>query len=467
MLLALSCVGQRWIELGPLYHEFGMTLEPGVRVEALGPLFSYQELDDERQTTWPPFMAYRLDEIADLEEFDFAYPIFTYDRFGKQYRYQLMQLLSLIGGELQDGEHSARWTVFPFYFRQASTKPGESYGAALPFYGRISHRLFRDQVRFILPPLYVETRKRDMVTENYVYPFFHLRRGNGLKGWQLWPLYGEEHKALTTRTNLADELVTIGAHEKRFVLWPLYLREHVHQGTPEELTAFLSFPFYKSERSAGRDSTTVLWPLWTYTEDREKQFEETSVIWPFFGWARGPGKTMDRIWPWYSHSGARGFTNVSYLWPVYRVNTVSAPPLQRERRRVLFFLYSDLREAHTETGVGARRVDLWPLYMARTDTQGRRRQQALALLETFLPYHKGIDRGYAPYWTLWRREEDPVSGRRSHALLWNLARWETRPESRKGSLLFGLIQYHSGPESRRLRLFFVPMGGRCSRAGEG
>ena len=63
-----------------------------------------------------------------------------------------------------------------------------------PLYGHIRDRLFRDEIFFVLFPIYGESRKRDVVTDNYLYPFFHLRLGEGLQGWQFWPLIGSEHK---------------------------------------------------------------------------------------------------------------------------------------------------------------------------------------------------------------------------------------------------------------------------------
>ena len=54
----------------------------------------------------------------------------------------------------------------------------------LPFYGHLKNRLFRDEIDFTMFPLYVRTRKKDVVTRNMPYPFFHLREGDGLRGWQ-------------------------------------------------------------------------------------------------------------------------------------------------------------------------------------------------------------------------------------------------------------------------------------------
>ena len=45
--------------------------------------------------------------------------------------------------------------------------------------------LFRDEIFFVMFPIYSQTRKKDVVTDNYLYPFFHLRHGDGLHGWQV------------------------------------------------------------------------------------------------------------------------------------------------------------------------------------------------------------------------------------------------------------------------------------------
>ena len=73
-----------------------------------------------------------------------------------------------------------RFTLFPIYFQQRSPDPKENYTALASFYGHLRNRLFRDEIFFVMFPIYSETRKRDVVTENYLYPFFDLRHGDGL-----------------------------------------------------------------------------------------------------------------------------------------------------------------------------------------------------------------------------------------------------------------------------------------------
>ena len=115
-----------------------------------------------------------------------------------------------------------RFTLFPLYFQQRSPDPNENYTALVPFYGHLKNRLFRDEIFFVMFPIYSETRKRDVVTDNYLYPFFDLRHGDGLHGWQFWPLVGTEHKDVTTQTNGFGEIETIGGHDKFFALWPVH-----------------------------------------------------------------------------------------------------------------------------------------------------------------------------------------------------------------------------------------------------
>jgi hypothetical protein len=137
---------------------------------------------------------------------------------------------------------------------------------------------------------------------------------------------------------------------------------------------------------------------------------------------------------------------------------VHAAPFDSQRTRICFFLYSDLTEKDTETAAALRRVDFWPFFTYRRDFNGNSRLQVVALLESFLPANKSIQRNYSPLWSVWRSEKNPRAGATSQSLLWNLYQRETTPAAKKCSLLFGLFQYQSSPEGNRMRLFYVPLG---------
>jgi len=137
----------------------------------------------------------------------------------------------------------------------------------LPFYGHLRHRLYRDDILFITP-FYAQSRKKDVVTDNYLYPFFHLRHGDALQGWQFWPLTGYEHKNVTTRTNREGEVETLGGFDKFFALWPVFFNQRLDIGAENPAHHQALLPLYSYLRSPQRDSTTLFWPLGvTVTDD--------------------------------------------------------------------------------------------------------------------------------------------------------------------------------------------------------
>ena len=443
---------------GPLAHQFPLTLSPGQRTEVLGPLLNYERREAQTQWGLPPLFSHTLDTDVDAEEFDLAYPLLSYDRFGTEYRFHIAQLFSFSGGLDQQDGNVRRFTLFPLYFQQRATDSSLNYTAVFPLYGRLKNRLFRDEIRFVLFPLYGRSRKRDVVTDNYLYPIFHLRHGGAVRGWQVLPLAGYEHKDVTSRTNSADEVEIVGGHSKLSVLWPIFYNQALGLGTesPDRRQALL--PLYSYQRSPKRDSTTVLWPIgFTMTEDREKKYREIGAPWPLILFARGEGKTANRIWPLFGQSKNPILEGDFYLWPLYKYIRAHAPPLDRQRTRILYFLYSDLIEKNEETGTALQRTDLWPLFTARRDHDGNERLQLIAPLEPFLPNNKSIERNYSPLWSIWRSEKNAKTGAAGQSFLWNLYRHDTTPETRKCSLLFGLFQYQSSLESKRLRLFYVPV----------
>jgi hypothetical protein len=419
-----------------------LTLETGYRTE-VGP-FYYSE-QKETQHTWaiPPFFSHLQDPGTDSEEKDFLYPVVTYDRYGEQYRWQIFQLLSWSGGPTQIENPRDRFTLFPIYFQQRSSDPAENYTAVIPFYGHLKHRFFRDEVFFVLMPGYVQSRKKDVVTDNYVWPFFHLRHGDALYGWQFWPLIGHEHKDLTTKTNNFGEVEPVGGHNDWFVVWPLFKNHNGGLGTTNRVWQQVSIPAYAVYRSPLRDSTTVIWPLFSWIDEREKKYREWQMPWPLVVIARGPGKTTTRFFPLFSQSHSAILESDFYLWPVYKYNRIHSDPLDRQRTRILFFLYSDTIEKNTETGAAKRRVDLWPFFTHSRDFNGNTRLQVLAILEPFLPNNKSIQRDYSPIYSFWRSEKNPKTGATSQSLLWNLYRHETRDGLKRTSWLFGLLHHES------------------------
>ncbi len=448
-------------DVGFLFDEFRLTLAEGSRVEAAGPLYFHEQKDDERSWGIPPLFSRMRNDPLETVEYDFLYPLFTYDRYGEQYRAQFLHLLSFAGGATQVETNRNRFTIFPFYFQQRSTLPEENYTALFPVYGNLQNRLGRDRIHFVLFPGYSQTRRKDVVTDNYLFPFFHLRHGDNLSGWQVWPLLGAEHKGITYRTNHWGDAQMIGGHERYMALWPLFHKQRNGLGTTNEQWQLAVLPLYAGLRSDARDSTTVLWPFFSKIEDRAKQYREWQAPWPFVVFADGPGKTTRRIWPLFGVSHNAVMRTETYLWPIYRRTSLKSAPLDRQRTRVLLFLYSDLTERNMETGTARRKTDLWPLFTHRHDHNGNTRLQVLAILEPLMPGSHKIERDWSPLYALWRAEQNARTGATSQSLLWNLYRREKTAGGSRWSALFGLLQHSNQPGDARWRLLHMPLGPRA------
>jgi len=349
-----------------------------------------------------------------------------------------------------------RFTIFPIYFQQRSTNAEYNYTAVFPFYGHLKNRVLRDEVTFAMFPLYSKTRKRDIVTRNYVYPFFHLREGNSLRGWQFWPVAGKEVRLEHTRTNGFGDDVHVPGQREFFAMWPFYLHSETDLGTTNPIVQTASLPLFSMYRSPNRDSTTVVWPFFNYADDREKKYREWGFPWPLWVIARGEGKHMNRVWPFFSQASNATQRSEFYAWPLLKMNRANAEPLEQKRTRIFFFLYSDLFEKNTLTGQSRQRKDLWPLFTWKKTLEGGERLQILAPFEPLLPNNKSIERDWSHVWSIWRSEKNLETGHASQSFLWNLWRRETSPDSEKSSLLFGLIQYQSGPDGRVWKWFHFP-----------
>ena len=453
-----SPAAEREIIAGPAWSDYPLTLESGRRQEAAGPLFFAQQTGSQWQWGLPPLFCYTRTPDVDWTESEILYPLFTWRRFGTEYRVQFFQLLSFSGGKTQAGPGTRLFTLFPFYFQRRSEDPKLNYTAAVPFYGHLQDRLFHDDIKFVLFPLYAETRKKEVVTDNYLYPVVHLRSGGGVTGWQIWPVAGVEQKKPGLRTNVLGDLEVTGGYNRFFAVWPWFLKDQSGLGTTNREDRLLAAPFYSRLRSPLRDEDCYGWPIGYWrTEDRGKNCRERDFLWPLFEVARGE-RTVTRVFPFYSRAAGYGLENDFYLWPLYKSLRAQTPAMERQRVRLAFFLYSDIRETNRQNGESLRRVDFWPFFTYSRDMEQKQRLQVLSVLEPFFPNNRSIERGYSQIWSVWRTEKDVRTGLASQSLLWNLYRRESGPRSKKYSLLFGLFQYQSDNKGANWRVCHITIG---------
>ena len=163
-----------------LFDEFDLTLAPGHRTEAVGPFFYSEQKETQRIWAVPPLLSYTRDPETESKEFDFLYPVMTYDRYGEQYRWQFFQVLSFAGGPTQTRNRARPLHPVPALFSATLLGPEpELHGGLSVLWAPQTPACSGTTSSSRMFPLYSETRKKDVVTDNYLWPLFSLRHGDG------------------------------------------------------------------------------------------------------------------------------------------------------------------------------------------------------------------------------------------------------------------------------------------------
>jgi hypothetical protein len=421
----------------------------------LGPIIKYERKGREREFSLRPLYFRAWDENASYTEF--LYPVASNKTEPGHTFFQGLHLLNYDFGSRTKGSDN-EFMLFPFVFYGKTEERG-SYFALFPAGGKIYDKFGRDEMRFALFPLYGWTRKDDRTITNIVWPVFARIRGNNESGLKFWPLYGDSRKK--------------GVYRKTFYLWPIGFRYDTGLNTENPTYLRTVFPFFVGKESPQESSRTYLWPFFSHTENRRKDYEEWNFPWPLFRITHGTDKEGKRFLPFYADERSRDQRKRWFLWPVYKIEETHSETLNRRRDRILYFLYSDLEETmFDEPGPRKKRVALWPLFTYE-QIKGVSHFHTLSLLEPFFPEKDGFERNWSPLWRLYQRKWDK-HGNEISSLLWNLY-WKERRgpdlvmeffpfffykrETGRGTdfkLLKGLVRYRDDKVGKKLNLFYLP-----------
>jgi hypothetical protein len=434
------------INLWPFYDARYDPVDRAEVQSGLGPLvFSARAQDGSwSDLALRPFYHRHRESLLDKEEVESLYPVIQYTRSEQDWQFQFFYALDFRREGSIEAEREERADLFPFYL-SGRRESGETYRAVFPLGGKTYDRFGREEIEFALFPLYVRTVWRGAERRFFLWPFFMVTQGEGNTGFRLGPLYGEEQKE--------------GVYQRQFILWPFFLHERkdLDSDNPEESTVV--FPLVMSIRSPARDTTTYLWPLFTYRVDRERKFEEWQFPFPLFIIARGESRHVNRFLPFYTEERyvlrdlllvkEMRVRNFAVLYPLYIRTEDETPTSLVVRDRILWWLYSDARETGKEGD--ARRLDMWPFFRYVRNKEGWVTCQALALLEAFMPGNEVFERNWSPLWAIYTYRRNP-EGDEAHSALWNLVRVEATREGRTVEVLGPLFAYRERGEESRLSL---------------
>ncbi len=377
----------------------------------LGPFFEYRAT---RQggTFWAlrPFYAKLSDPVSDTRVTDAVWPLATFHRDREQ---SWWRLLLAYGSDNDITREDSAWkaALFPLWF-QGRSRQGEDYWALFPLYGHQPHFLLMDDIDFFLFPLYLNYEVNGVERDYYLWPIFS-RTGEqpGVKRTGVFPIYGETDKR--------------GVEEHCYAFWPFWTSAVYSGRNPG--SSWMLFPLCGRVKREKEQQTLVLPPFFSKAEtDAAVRWR---LPWPFIETLTAPDVKKRSFWPLYGSVDRDDERRWYAAWPLIEHFDLSSRGGRTERSRFFPFyvdekVYRKEPEQEEERLVASYRR-IWPLY-ARETEEGKSRERVLAF--SLIRYSGGIERNWAPFWTLYERTEQAGAG--CHDALWGLLKYRkvSQPE---------------------------------------
>lgn len=405
------------------------------KLSILGPLLTFETTSDDRISSFRPLFHTTTDKTSTSSSSYYLFPLASSETTPDVSRFEFLQLFQKnVFRKSEPAEEERQFMLFPFIITGDSKKYG-SYTAIFPLYGDLYERFYRDEHHFVLFPLYSRTVKKGTTNYNFLWPFFSVTKGEKESGFQVWPLYGQASKE--------------GVYNSRFSLWPIYSQEERGLDTETPSRRFNLFPLYGSFDSPAVTSRTFLWPFFGYFTDKKENEEGRDYLWPLWLTVTGEKRNIIRLLPFYSDERTTDTTKNWYLWPLYRSDSMQSTHYRQERKRILYFLFTDRLESWAVDNKSRRRSAFWPLYVYNRDTDDNMSLTIPAPVEPILD-KDGIEKLWAPLWRVYVQQWNS-RGESSLSLFWNFYWQESSPES-VGVELFPLFRYRSAPHFSEVQI---------------
>lgn len=447
------------VSVGPDVNEV-----PGVRL--LGPLVERRVAADGKTfTAVRPFWSRVNDPQAERAVTDILWPLgMIKTRKGERD----WRLFPGFGHDFDVETHDSRhrWSVFPILFG-GRTKEGERYFAIFPLGGTLHEFLGRDRSMFVLFPLYAYSTLNDLRTHSVLWPIYSRTTGSGVYRLRVWPFYGIS--------------INKDRWTKRFVMWPFWTSV-CYDYPNQKGRGFVLFPVYGRVDVGDRHARMLLPPFFKY-EWTGGNHRALNAPWPFVQYSRGE---IDKLyfWPLFGRKALAHERQWFALWPLVSGQCSELPAATVRRFRALPLVFYESTYALQQAADGgtgrvekatasSRYFKLWPLLSYRREADYSQ-FRTLALWP--LKQTPGIERNWAPLWSLYSRER--AGEVRQTELLWGLYRHRQnatartlslfpllqtasdRPkDSRSWSLLYGLMGYKREGLHKSLQLlYFIHVG---------
>ena len=401
------------------------------------PFYRNASSGDMSLQAWHPF--YSSFEGKERWQKDYLWPLFTRKGF-KDEEYARFLVLGW-HSDFSKGEGRERTWVLPFYF-QGTAADGAHYFALFPLGGRICEFLTRDRIDFVLFPLWARSSINEVKTTSVLWPIYSKTKGDGVERFRVFPFYGSSKLA--------------GKYHKQFVCWPFYTSVKL-TGARNPGSGFILFPLYGHVRTEHGRNQWFFPPFFRFAEGDGQRI--VYAPWPFVQWS--DGDVYKRyLWPLYGEKEAGTLSCRFLFWPLIWSSVNQRAENKQERFSVLPFFQSEktIRSTSDVPDEVERRVEsnywkVWPLMSWERKGEVSR----FRLLDLWpMRNTEGIERNWAPLWTLYRQtQNDGVVERR---LLWGIYDQKKGANESEWSLLKGLVRYNKKEGGRTLRILFFRFG---------
>ncbi|HEX2965831.1 MAG TPA: hypothetical protein VHO84_08595 [Syntrophorhabdaceae bacterium] len=391
----------------------------------LGPFISYDKKDEQTHLTIRPSLF-----SYDSDEGGTYHYLFPFGKVSRQRSYFVPVYMS-------NRDESESDTSFLLFFGGKS--PKGRYGGFFPFYGKLYDRYAKDEMGFLLWPLYSYTEDEGATKKNVLWPFFSFYGGSD-KGMKVWPFYGNHERP--------------NVRQQRFFAWPVFHLEDKNLDTDDPMHSFFAIPFYLRSTTKYTEYESVLWPFFTHS--RNKDTETWNIPWPFFSRTRGREVNGFTIFPFVSTVNTPQDKSSYFLWPLYTQSESFVRDQRFSRKSVLAIN----RYVEDDRGLF---FNVWPFFEYE-----KHKQQSDFLFPSIIPLRlDGINRFIKPVLTLYERKTAEDS--RLLNILYGMytyerkgADWNTRfafllslSKDGNGSG-FELFSGLFGMNSKSVKVFFIP-----------
>jgi hypothetical protein len=393
----------------------------------LGPLVSYHNKDDSEHFTFRPLLSSYDSNEGGI--YNFLYPL---GHARKDHSY----FIPFYRSKQLDEDYDTSLTLF---FWGKSKKQG-SYGGVFPLYGKLYDRYAKDEMGFLLWPLYSYTKSDNGTRRNFVWPIFTLYEG-AETGFKDFPLYGERKVE--------------GVKESKFFLWPAFISEKRNLDTDEPIDTFYAFPFYLQSTSKSMTAFDVMWPLFSYLKTDSKK--EWGLFAKLYSVTEGEQNNGYSFFPFISYEKKDRDYRLNILGPFYRETEWYVREEKFLQRRVA--VINRYLEEKEKTF-----LNVWPLFEYSSE-----KEDYSFLFPSFLPFRiEEFDRIIKPLYTLIEHRKD--DGKTMTSLLYGFytqeskgENWKTRfaflfeMKKDKGSIGFEVFSGLFGFDKDYVKIFFIPI----------